>query len=176
VTSLPERYLLHSEGYLWYVLPTSAFDALPESIAIEGDALGRKDEFHVTIANVRRLADELAGGDAAKAEGFKSQLHELFAEYAQNAPISFVRFENDLRLASKAGRTSMAARCRMRNIEGYFERIKAVYGREFPLQPAHVSLYTLTGRAVGIDSVEEMETYPRIELPAVQAVLDSVVL
>lgn len=62
----------------------------------------------------------------------------------------------------------------MHGIDGYFDLIEEKFGHRPPSQPAHVSLYTLTGLAVGIDSQEQMESFQKLDLPKVQTVLDGI--
>jgi hypothetical protein len=101
-------------------------------------------------------------------------LQTLLTEYVREHPIQFSRFKDDLRLAVSPGRVSVAARCVMQGMEGYFEKIRSLYGITLPAQPTHVSLYTLTGKAVGIDTTEEMESFKKVTILEVQNVLNSV--
>ncbi|OGZ04201.1 MAG: hypothetical protein A2648_01305 [Candidatus Lloydbacteria bacterium RIFCSPHIGHO2_01_FULL_41_20] len=171
---LPEGYSYHPEGYLWYILPVEKFDTLPETVEVDGRAFIKKAEFHVTVVNARGIASEIAGPDLRTMAEIETNLQKMLAEYVSKTPIEFAHFENDLRLAVSPERMSIAARCAMLNLEGYFAHIKTVYDREFPIQPPHVSIYTSTGAAVGIDSVDQMESFKKIELPAVQEVLSSI--
>lgn len=169
---LPEGYAYHTEGYLWFVLPVETFAALPETVIVGNNELRKKTEFHVTVVNARRIARDIAGEDTAAVARAEAELQSLLSEYIQDAPIEFLAFDDDLRLATTPERKSIAARCRMKNIEGYFERIAAEYGKKYPLQPPHVSLYTSTGAAIGINSIEEMESFEKVEVPEVQSILN----
>lgn len=171
---LPEGYSYHPEGYLWHILPVEKFDGLPESVDVGGQPFDKKSEFHVTVVNARRLAREIADGDPQRVAELETELQQILGEYVDQTPILLDRFVDDLRLATSVDRVSIAARCTMNNIEGYFDLIRAKYGQAFPLQPTHVSIYTKTGAAVGIDSVEQMESYEKIELPEVQNVLNAI--
>lgn len=171
---LPEGYSYHPEGYLWYVLPIEKFSELPETVSLRGNTLFKKSEFHVTVANARGIARDLAGSDELEQQRIETRLQLMLSEHVRAAPIEFDGFEDDLRLATSEVRMSIAARCRMKNVEGYFERIAAEYGKEYSLQPAHVSLYTKTGMAVGIDSKEEIESFEKVALPDVQRILDTI--
>jgi|GEM_PF-742029 len=171
---LPEGYWYHPEGYLWFVLPVEKFARLPEQIEVEGHLLARKSEFHVTVINARKVAREIAHDDPQKTAEAERELQQMLTEYVRSNPVEFVRFDDDLRLATSSERISIAARCMMRGFEGYFEKIRERYDVLPPPQPTHVSLYTLPGiGAVGIDTNEEMESFKKVELPEVQKVLDS---
>ena len=170
---VPEGYAYHKAGYLWRVLPTKEFAELPETVGVEGLSLTKKNEFHVTVANVREIARTIGGSDE-EIQSREQDLLTLFSTYAATHAVDLVHFRDDLRFAKKDDRTSIAARCEVTNLEGFFSEIAERYGYRAPLQPAHVSLYTLTGGAVGINSDEEMEAYTKVELPEVQKALDAV--
>lgn len=170
---LPKGYSYNKEGYLWFILPVEKFSGLPETIDVKGKTFTRKSEFHVTIVNARAIAREIAGTDEHRVPEIEADLQKLLADYVKETPILFDHFEDDVRLAVTSERVSLAARCKMRNIEGYFDSIKARYGKEFPLQPAHVSIYTHTGAAVGIDSKVQMESYEKLNVPPIQAALNT---
>ncbi len=167
----PAEYYAHPEGYLWLVLDPGKFLDLPESLEVGGQVFQKKDEFHVTIINARGIARTLAEGDVKKEDFLKEELKRLLAEYVRTHTLSFSGFVGDLRLAKTAERTSIAARCRIQGLGGYFETVRRVLNVDVPVQPAHVSLYTVTGKAVGIDSTQEMELFEQIEIPAVSAAL-----
>ena len=172
---VPEGYSYHPEGYLWFVLPIDSFGELPANVEINGMTLTKKNEFHVTVINARAVARHITGGRPDDMGRVEHELQEMLAEYVRTHPISFVRFNDDLRLARSPDRVSIAGRCEMRGLEGYFEMIRSRYGYLPPAQPSHVSLYTLPGKgAVGIDSTEEMERFKKVEMAEVQRVLNLV--
>lgn len=173
---LPEGYFYHPLGYLWFVLPTAGFTNLPETVDVGGYSLAKKSEFHVTVINARKIAREIAKGDPVETERMERELQTLLSEYLRDHRIEFVRFEEDLRLATAGGLVSIAARCVMNGVEGYFDMIRQRYGIVVPSQPTHVSIYTLPGTgAVGIDSKEEMEHFTKVALPEVQKVVEGAV-
>lgn len=171
---LPERYSYHPEGYLWFVLPVEKFVALPETVEIDNETFIKKLEFHVTVINARKVAQEIAGEDLKAVANIELRLQTLLSEYLHKESIKFIGFEDDLRLAVSNERTSIAARCTMQGIEGYFESVQSLYGVMPPAQPAHVSIYTVTGAAVGIDTTEQMESFKKLELPEIEDVLNSI--
>lgn len=171
---LPEGYSYHPEGYLWHVLPVEKFATLPETVNIDGKDFIKKSEFHVTVLNAREVAKKIAEINTKAVEDIEEHLQVLLSEYLRNNQIKFIRFDDDLRLAVSSERESIAARCTMAGLEKYFEQIQSMYGFMPEAQPTHVSIYTLTGAAVGIDSTEQMESYQKVELPEVQNILNEV--
>lgn len=171
---LSEGYSYHPEGYLWRVLPVEKFTALPETVEVENHQFTKKNEFHVTVINARGFARQIGGEDSKKIEEIELNIQRLLKEYVSNNPIEFVHFNDDIRLATYLDRQSLAARCTVTNLEGFFEIMRSVYGKDIPTQATHVSIYTATGAAVGIDSVEQMESFKKVEIPEVQEVLNSI--
>ncbi len=172
---LPEGFLYRPSGYLWRVLPLERFANLPTTIQVDGHTLAKKSEFHATVIHTRKVAEDIAAANAESIPKIEQELQKLLTEYLLTHPIELVHFENDLRLAKKSGDISIAARCTMRGLEGYFEKIREHYNLKLATQPAHVSLYTLSGGlAVGIDTPEEMESFKKVELPSVQTTLNSI--
>ena len=145
------------DGYVFLSLPVEAFSALPETITVHEHDLTKKKEFHVTLVHATSIPE--------------TELTALITDYIKEHPISFVSFTDDLRLAQEPGRTSVAARCTVTNLEGLFDRIEAVHGIRLPLQPAHVSLYVNADRGVGIDSEEQWQSHEKLELPELARLL-----
>ena len=170
---LPKGYFYHHEGYLWYTLPTEKFLDLPEIVKLGGNEFSVKQEFHVTIANVKAMAQAITENNT-DTEDVEHVIQKLLTKYLQKNVISFEKFEDDLRLAVTKNRKSIAARCRINGIEGYFNLINRHYKKSFPLQPTHVTIYTINGLGVGINTNQQMESYTKITLPKVQKVLNSI--
>lgn len=174
---LPEGYYYSPRGYLWFVLPIEKFSGLPEEVFVEGNRFVKKKEFHATVINGRGVATDLTGGSESRVVEIEKELQKILTDYIKTFPIKFDGFEDDLRLAKQNNRISIAARCKLINLEGYFEEINRKYGKRYAIQPPHVSIYTLPdGLAVGIDSVEQMESYKKVSVPEVQNFLDSITL
>src|SRR6056297_1681371 len=72
---LPEGYFYHQEGYLWHVLPVVQFSELPEVVELDGEEFTKKQEFHVTVANVRAMAREIAEDDS-EIEGVETAIQK----------------------------------------------------------------------------------------------------
>jgi len=171
---LPEGYSCHPEGYIWCVLPEEQFAPLPETVDLHGKHFFKKTEFHVTVLNARETAKHIGRTETETIEDIEHHLQVLLADYLRDHTIEFVKFEDDLRLAIKPERESIAARCVMTGLEKYYEQIQSVYGFIPDAQPTHVSLYTLNGSAVGINTVEQMEAYQKVEIPKVQNILQGI--
>ncbi len=168
---LPSDYHLSPNGYLWYVLDPQLFKNLPRHIQVEGMLLELKNEFHVTILNITGTALEISirrGGDIRR---IQLQLIELFIQYIKENDINFICFLDDIRLAKSGNAKSLAASCLMTGCKGYYKMIHHIFGVMLD-QPHHVSLYTKSGKAVGIDTHKKMHSFPKVGAPDVQMILD----
>jgi hypothetical protein len=170
--TLPEGYTYHPEGYLWYVLPAEAFADLPAQVTVHTMELFKKSEFHVTVLNARAVARAIT--NVEDSEYVEKELQALLKDYVCHSPMRFEGFLDDLRLAVSADRTSIAARCVMSGLDGYAKTIERHFGYMPQAQPAHVSLYTASGAAVGINTENQMESYEKLDLPDIQRILNTI--
>ncbi len=166
-TELPPGYYIHEKGYAGLHLPVEWFADLPATITIDEVEFRLKDEFHVTIINARGVANIIAENAGAQPEAIEQEIRAILEEYLAHNPMQFICFRDDVRLAIKNDRKSLAIRCEISNLEPFFITLQNNFKQEIKLQPAHVSLYTMTGLAVGIDSVEQIESYERVLLPEI---------
>lgn len=171
---LPPEYFYSPRGYLWFKLPVAQFESLPDEVVIDGKKFHKKNEFHVTVINGRRFAEEIAKLGNSSVEEVEKEIQSHLARYIREKPLRFGSFHDDYRLAQLDDKESIAARCTLENLDGFFEELRRIYDYPLPSQPAHVSIYTHTPIAVGIDSFEEMESYPKIVLPEVHNILSKI--
>jgi hypothetical protein len=166
--SLPEGFWYSPNGNLWYVLSPEKFAAIPEEVNVNGKIFHKKNEFHITMINGRECAGKIAEQTGQSVSEVVQELLILFSKYLSNNEIILHAYEDDLRLAISDTAESIAVRCRVEGLEGYFQILKDTYGIAFPIQPAHVSLYIHTETAVGINSDEQMEAFEKVEIPEIQ--------
>jgi hypothetical protein len=117
---LPEGYFYHQEGYVWHILPLEAFADLPETVELVGEKFYKKQEFHVTVANVRAMAQEISGS-GKDIEGIEIAIQRILTGHLQSNSISFEGFEDDLRFAISEKRKGIVTKCRMSGVRGYFD-------------------------------------------------------
>ncbi len=170
-SELPDGYYIGGHGYAGLRLPVDWFADLAPNIMLDGVEYGIKDEFHVTIINARGVAKIIAENTNVPAEELENEIHTILGEYLTHTPMPFLHFVDDVRLAIKNERKSLAIRCELSNLKPFFKTLREKFQCAVALQPAHVSLYTMTGLAVGIDSVEQMESYEQVQLPEIAQIL-----
>ncbi len=166
--SLPESFWYSPNGNLWFVLSPEKFSKLPQKVDVHEKAFHKKNEFHITMINGRDSARQISERTGKTVLEVEKELLSLFSEYLEHNQIILHGYEDDLRLATSDTAESIAVRCKVEGLEGYFQILKDTYGIDFPIQPAHVSLYTHTQGAVGINSNEQMETFEKVVLPEIQ--------
>ena len=147
-----------ARGSLLLPLPAEAFAALPASIEVDGIALARKSEFHLTLLD-RALGARMHAPKAGDAPA--AGLPALFAAQDWRWRASGERW---LLLEAKDGKPAhsvvelldMPAFARFRALAG--ERL----GEALPATPAHVTLY-VAGDPIGI-GIESNASFERLRL------------
>lgn len=167
--NLPYDYFENGFGYIR--LENLQLPKLPESIEVDGEKLVIKPEFHISLVWVGRLKDMV---DEADKEKVKRGMIEEFENFVKEHPLDEYELTNDLRFVRQAEQKSVIVMADMPNLKLFFERLSHKYGVELPLQPAHITLYTLPSDKIGIGifSQEELtdKTVP-IDLPEIKSAL-----
>ena len=125
-------------GYIILLVPSPI--GLPVSISLQKEKLLLKSEFHITLINAEEIAKLIDQDNASKIEA------EIVTE-----------FEDFIRVQRKERKTIVAL-AKVPNLVNFFERLKKKYQTNIPLQPTHVTMYTLQPEVgIGILSNEELE-------------------
>ncbi|OGG49689.1 hypothetical protein A2763_03345 [Candidatus Kaiserbacteria bacterium RIFCSPHIGHO2_01_FULL_54_36] len=143
------------------------FEEFPKTVVWEGLTLLKKDEFHVTLLNITSLRN----GAGISDETVMSFLDE-FAKQHRFEPTAFL---DDFRFVREGERASVVIRCRVSNLEELFREIRRKFNIDLPLQPAHVTLYTLQRNGgIHIPSEEVMESLPPVRIPELQKAAENI--
>ncbi len=145
---------------------------LPETLEAAGESFVRKPEFHITLLNFAHWADAT---DKGRAGELRTQMVEEFYRFVGSQPLTDYELTGELRLV-EAGEDNktVVAMAAVRGIDELFGALSAKLGVDIPVQPTHITLYTLPADRFGIaiNSYEELEKISQpIELPAIQEVL-----
>jgi isopentenyldiphosphate isomerase len=123
---------------------------LPETFNVNGETLLRKDHFHVSLLCVKNIL--------LNAPELENQILQHFCDYIRDNEIKFEGFTKEFRLAKKDERLSVVALCKMSNLNKFTEYLSEKIDIKIPIQPTHVTIYTLQPNAgIGLNSPEEME-------------------
>ena len=165
--SFPEPYRL-KEGYMHVPVPSELFQNMPDTLAVDGTELKIKSEFHISLFELEHLASFLVQATEKSFEEVQENVLSIFSSYVAKKPMTFTGFLDDFRVVEKEERKSIVVRCQMENLNGFFEALESTFGASVYRQPAHVTIYTLGhNKGIGIHTVEEIESLPKLELPHV---------
>lgn len=137
----------YSKGYIG--LPIQV-NKLPESVEIEGERLVIKSSFHVSLVCVKDIVDKY-GGD-------EKRILELFCSFIKDNEIEFLEYTGEFRFAENVDRKTLVALCKISNLEELFIFLRRELVLDIPLQPTHVTLFTLQpDLGIGLNSQADME-------------------
>ena len=148
------------------VLPMDSvlFDALPQVVSWNGLELSKKEEFHMTLLHVQQ-ASELSGRP-------REETASLFNSFVGKNPIECLSLSNDLRYAEEGANKTILVRCIVSHVDGLFADLNRTFAIAMPVQPAHVTLYSLEkNKGIHINSDEKMGGLERVHLPELEAAL-----
>lgn len=138
----------YSKGYIG--LPVEVGD-LPDTVIVEGETLHRKSSFHVSLVCVKDIL--------SKNPDVEQEVLDAFCSFAEKKNISFIRYTGEFRFAQHEEKKTLVALCEISNLLEFSESLGRKLGMIFPLQPTHVTLYTLQPNAgIGLNSPADMET------------------
>lgn len=133
---------------------------LPAELEFEGDRYLIKPEFHITLLAAGQIAD-MVGGDLEK---MKSQIVKDFEEFTESFDLDNYELTDELRLCDVGGNKTVIVMVKLQGIEKLFEYLSGKYSINLPVQPTHITLYTLPTDTFGIPilSYEELERISKL--------------
>lgn len=144
---------------------------LPEELNIEGDKYVRKSEFHITLLAVEEVAKII---NESIAEDLKVQIVKDFYDFVEGFDLDKWELTGELRLVNVEGNKTLIAMTKLEGIEKLFKILSKKYDKILPVQPIHITLYTLPSDTFGIpiNSYEELENISKpISIPQIQGKL-----
>ena len=127
---------------------------MPETICVEGRTLHKKSEFHVSLMALKHLAPML---DSEHVEQAAETLTQSFLEFANEHDLTSFRLTGEYRLVKRAERVTIVAMVKLDNIAELFDYLHTTHGVDFPVQPTHITIYTLQPEmGIGILSEDEL--------------------
>lgn len=167
--NLPYGYFENGFGYIR--LEDIQLSKLPESIVVEGDRFVIKPEFHISLVWVGRLMELIDDEDKNKV---KTEMISEFDKFSEEYSLKDFEIISELRLVKQGEQKSIIVRARVPNLDVFFTRLSQKYGVEFPVQPAHITLYTLPTDKIGIGILSQEELQEKseaIDIPEIQSIL-----
>lgn len=161
-------YDLYEKGFGYIRLENLELGELPKDLAVDGDELVLKPEFHISLVWAGRLAEMI---DIQNKDKIKIEIIQEFEKFTKEKSLVDYELTGELRLVEKGSQKTIIAMAKVMNLEAFFMRLNQKYGSKLPLQPAHITLYTLPTDKIGIGilSDEELQRISKvIEIPDIK--------
>ena len=159
----------YGDGYLQLI--NLKLGELPKTIEVEGDKMIIKNEFHISLVWIGRLSKMV---DERNKDKIKLEMIEEFERFTENNSLIDYKLTGELRLVKKDGLKTVIAMAEVPNLNIFLEKLSEKYGVKLPVQPTHITLYTLPEDKIGIGilSEEELQKYStEIDIPEFQKLL-----
>ncbi len=152
---------LYRQGYI--LLPNIQLSGLPEELAVEGYRITRKSEFHISLVDVKGLAQLL---DLANFDRASKDLVDDFIEFSKTHDLVDFTFTKEFRLARVGDRVSLVIMVDFPDVKEFYRYLSSKYQINFPALPTHITLYTNSDKGIGLSSMDELATRSvRVSLP-----------
>ncbi|MDB5190101.1 MAG: hypothetical protein JWN49_427 [Parcubacteria group bacterium] len=151
--------ITHAYGQGYLALPIS-LEGLPPRLQAGNLDLHAKATFHVSLMCVKNLIRK-------HGNNIEDEILGLFCSYTKEHEVNFVKYTGEFRFAETMERKTIIALCEISNLDNFFRFAEQQLNISIPLQPTHVTLYTLQPEmGIGLNSADEMQqkTQP-IEVP-----------
>lgn len=143
----------YDNGYI--ALVNLRLKNLPDTISVEGYTLLLKKEFHVSLICAKKIAVLIDPENNRKIE---AEIVELFKEFIKHQPLSDFSLNTELRFVELDQRKTVIVMTHVPGLDQFFNMLEKHYGNKLPLQPTHITLYTLQPEVgIGILSKGELE-------------------
>lgn len=151
----------------WITLPNLKLEGLPGSVEVNGNKLFLKSEFHITMICAKDIAKIISRPRTAETE---KQIAREFVEFAKTYGLEKYILKNKFYLVKNGERETVIVLCEVSGLREFFDLLQRKFGVKLPLQPAHITLYTLQRDAgIGILSHDELERIGEpVKLPSLQ--------
>ncbi len=142
----------YDDGYI--ALVNLKLQGLPEYIEVEDTTLFLKSEFHISLLCAKRIAPLIDNKNSAAVE---KGLVDDFLSFTRTTPLTNYEITSEFRLVKRDQRKSLIVTVHVPSLDGFFIGLEEKYRSKLPLQPAHITLYTLQPEAgIGILSDEQL--------------------
>ncbi len=159
----------HKYEYGFITLSDIELSGLPEKLEIEGKTLIIKHEFHISLISPTEIAKLI---DSSNIQNLEAEIISEFKTFEAEYDLSRYNPTNSFRLAKKEELMTVLQLVDVPNLSKFFDTLKAKYRVEIPLQPTHITLYTLQPNGgIGMISKEQLNTYSKeVSLPELEVI------
>jgi hypothetical protein len=143
---------------------------LPQTLKVGEDEFVVKPEFHITLLSSWGISKVIG----SKNVELEPEAIEEFYKFVESFPLTRYKLSNELRFVNVNGNKTIVVMANLDGIDKLFDILSKKYGVKIPVQPTHVTLYTLpTDRiGIGINSYEELKKISEpIKIPELEKLL-----
>lgn len=161
MTNLPSPYS-YKDKYIAIDLPL--LEQMPEIINVGSGELLLKSEFHISLVKTSYVAELV---HSISSEELENEIIQLFADFIKDQPLDAYKLLKQFRLVELDTRKTIIGLVNVPHLDAFFESLRAKYITDIPVQPTHITLYTLQPDAgIGVLSQEQMDKVSAaIDLP-----------
>ena len=142
----------YDDGYIYLEVHASG---LPDHVNINADTLYLKGELHISLLCAKKIAALI---DSERADEIQQELVKEFISFTSTTPLDSFKPSKTFRLVKRNDRQTIVMMVDVPNLDKLFNHLSQKYGGALPLQPTHITLYTLQPEAgIGILSRMELE-------------------
>lgn len=169
MSGLPEEILSdrhkYWESYIAYA--NIKLSGLPLALSIKGHKLLKKEEFHVSLINAIGIANLI---NPQSVDEIELEIIKEFKNFLKKNKLDKFSLLNKFRFVQKDIKKTVIVMCEIPGAEKFFTLLSKKYKKVLPLQPFHITLYTLKdGGGIGILSNEELAKFSvPIDIPELQ--------
>ncbi|MEX0881748.1 MAG: hypothetical protein WDZ34_02650 [Candidatus Saccharimonadales bacterium] len=132
---------------------------LPESIHLGGEKLLKKNEFHITIINTEEIAKLIDPGNSQRT---KTEIITQCQGFIEKNKLNKFKLLDQFRAVQKDVRKTIVVMCEFPDGEEFFAHLNKKYKKSLPIQPFHVTLYSLDPDVgIGIASNDQLDEISR---------------
>jgi hypothetical protein len=141
------------DGYIH--LAGVRFKGLPEVININDFRLRLKSELHISLICVKRIVPMI---NEERTDELQAEILEAFQSFITKTPLDTFKPSKVFRLVERDERKTVVMMVEVPHLKEFFEMLSSKYDKRLPVQPTHITLYTLQHEAgIGILTTEELE-------------------
>lgn len=160
----------YGDGYIQLI--NLNLEKLPKTLKVEeNNMMIVKFEFHISLVWVGKLSKMVYPKNKDK---IKKEMIAEFEKFTEEYSLENYKLTKELRLVKKGDRKTIIVMAKVPNLDIFFDKLSQKYDIKLPLQPTHITLYTLPTDKIGIGilSDEELQKYSKpINIPELQTLL-----
>ncbi len=147
-------YICNGDKYAYgkgYIYMPFEINGLPEKMKVEGVELQVQTSFHVSLLCLKDILEKYP--DKVSEE----EIIKTFCEFVSKNDVSFLKIKNEFRFVEFEERKSLVVMCDISGMDDLFQVLQNKFDVRIPLQPTHITLYTLKqNEGIGMTSYRQL--------------------